>query len=136
MGRILCISSLKLGTSFFIINFAGIFKIIVFSMSILPVLSTILNGLGKTKDTLLHNSVSLVIQICFILFVIPLYGVRDILEDCFLVVVVPLLGELSEIENCDLIGFRICDKNLQLANSQLKFFLPYNYFFKIVHLFL
>lgn len=39
------------------------------------ILSTILNGLGKTKDTLLHNSVSLVIQICFILFVIPLYGV-------------------------------------------------------------
>ena len=39
------------------------------------ILSTILNGLGKTKDTLLHNSVSLVIQICFILFVIPLCGV-------------------------------------------------------------
>ena len=39
------------------------------------ILSTILNGLGKTKDTLLHNSVSLVIQICFILFIIPLYGV-------------------------------------------------------------
>ena len=39
------------------------------------ILSTILNGLGKTKDTLLHNSVSLVIQICFILFGIPLWGV-------------------------------------------------------------
>ena len=43
------------------------------------ILSTILNGLGKTKDTLLHNSVSLVIQICFILFVIPLYGVAGYL---------------------------------------------------------
>lgn len=43
------------------------------------ILSTILNGLGKTKDTLLHNSVSMVIQICFILFVIPLYGVKGYL---------------------------------------------------------
>lgn len=43
------------------------------------ILSTILNGLGKTKDTLLHNSVSLVIQICFILFVIPLCGVTGYL---------------------------------------------------------
>lgn len=48
------------------------------------ILSTILNGLGKTKDTLLHNSVSLVIQICFILFVIPLYGVNGYLWGLFL----------------------------------------------------
>ena len=48
------------------------------------ILSTILNGLGKTKDTLLHNSVSLVIQICFILFAIPLYGVNGYLWGLFL----------------------------------------------------
>ena len=48
------------------------------------ILSTILNGLGKTKDTLLHNSVSLVIQICFILFVIPLYGVKGYFGGLFL----------------------------------------------------
>ena len=48
------------------------------------ILSTILNGLGNTKDTLLHNSVSLVIQICFILFAIPLYGVNGYLWGLFL----------------------------------------------------
>ena len=37
-------------------------------------LSSILNGLGKTKTTLLHNSISLTIQILFILFFIPTKG--------------------------------------------------------------
>lgn len=38
-------------------------------------LSSILNGLGKTKVTLFHNSISLIVQIMFILFVIPVYGI-------------------------------------------------------------
>lgn len=38
-------------------------------------LSSILNGLGETKTTLLHNSISLTVQILFILFIIPQKGI-------------------------------------------------------------
>ena len=38
-------------------------------------LTSILNGLGETKTTFLHNGISLVIRILFILFAIPLHGI-------------------------------------------------------------
>lgn len=46
-------------------------------------LSSILNGLGKTKTTLLHNSISLIVQILFILFVIPSRGIIGYLWGLF-----------------------------------------------------
>ena len=42
-------------------------------------LASILNGMGKTKATLFHNSISLTVQILFIVFVIPIYGIRGYL---------------------------------------------------------
>lgn len=42
-------------------------------------LTSILNGLGKTKTTLLHNSISLTIQILFIVLVIPTQGIHGYL---------------------------------------------------------
>ena len=86
--RILCFWYPGLEISFFMYPLCGKY---LRSLSFLcpflycsSILSTILNGLGKTKDTLLHNSVSLVIQICFILFAIPLYGVNGYLWGLFL----------------------------------------------------
>ena len=42
-------------------------------------LSSILNGLGKTKTTLFNNSVSLLLRIAFIVFVVPLVGINGYL---------------------------------------------------------
>lgn len=42
-------------------------------------LTSILNGLGETKTTLLHNSISLTIQILFIVLVIPTHGINGYL---------------------------------------------------------
>ncbi len=42
-------------------------------------LTSILNGLGETKTTLFHNSISLTIQILFIIFVIPVQGIHGYL---------------------------------------------------------
>lgn len=50
-------------------------------------LSSILNGLGETKTTLLHNSISLTIQILFILFVIPSIGIHGYLYGLFVSVI-------------------------------------------------
>lgn len=38
-------------------------------------LGSILNGLGKTKTTFIHNVSAMLIRICFVLFVIPRYGI-------------------------------------------------------------
>lgn len=46
-------------------------------------LSSILNGLGETKTTLLHNSISLTIQILFILFITPSIGINGYLYGLF-----------------------------------------------------
>lgn len=42
-------------------------------------LASILNGLGKTVYSFLHNTASLAIRISFTLFVIPLYGIKGYL---------------------------------------------------------
>lgn len=38
-------------------------------------LTSILNGLGKTKITFAHNSISLIIRIIFVVFIIPIEGI-------------------------------------------------------------
>jgi stage V sporulation protein B len=42
-------------------------------------LTSILNGLGKTGATLLHNATGSLIRILFVLFTIPLIGIRGYL---------------------------------------------------------
>lgn len=42
-------------------------------------LSSILNGLGKTVTCLIHSIIGLSIRICFVLFAIPLFGIRGYL---------------------------------------------------------
>ena len=42
-------------------------------------LTSILNGLGKTGATLLHNAAGSLIRILFVLFAIPLIGIRGYL---------------------------------------------------------
>ena len=42
-------------------------------------LGSILNGLGRTRTTFCHNVVSLVSQLLFVLFLVPLIGIRGYL---------------------------------------------------------
>ena len=42
-------------------------------------LTSVLNGLGKSGTCLIHSMISICIRVCFVLFAIPVFGIRGYL---------------------------------------------------------
>lgn len=72
-------------------------------------LSSILNGLGQTKRTLLHNIISLSVRILFILFVVPLYGLKGYLWALLLGDLILILLDTHYIRKETAINFNVYD---------------------------
>ncbi len=72
----------KLGTMIFAVNFPGLYHGLMLAMSFMYLATTmgsIQNGLGKQELHFLQNIVAMGIRLAFVLFAVPVFGIRGYL---------------------------------------------------------